>query len=111
MNKQERKAAVAAYKERKPAWGIYAVICTATGEVWVGSSNHVDTQQNGLWFGLRMGSSRHKDLQAAWKLHGEAAFRFEELDRISDDLSDLGRADDLKKRKAIWTTRLQASAV
>src|SRR5262249_18716115 len=35
MDREDRRAAIAAYKERKPAWGVYAVICTATGEVWV----------------------------------------------------------------------------
>jgi hypothetical protein len=46
MDRQDRKAAIRAYKERKPAWGVYAVICTATGEAWVGCSQRVDTQKN-----------------------------------------------------------------
>jgi hypothetical protein len=109
MDRQGRKAAVAAYKERKPAHGVYAVICTATGEAWVGCSRHVDTQQNGLWFTLRLGTSPHASLQAAWKEHGEREFRFEELDRLRDDVSEIGRADELKKRRALWRSRLQAS--
>jgi hypothetical protein len=32
----DRKAAVAAYKERKSACGIYALRCGPSGEVWVG---------------------------------------------------------------------------
>jgi hypothetical protein len=50
MDRAARKAAVAAYKQRKPAYGVFAVICTATGEAWVGQSRHLDAQQNGLWF-------------------------------------------------------------
>jgi hypothetical protein len=111
MDSQSRKAAVAAYKERKPAHGVYAVICTATGEAWVGCSRHVDTQQNGLWFTLRLGTSPHASLQAAWKEHGEREFRFEELDRLRDDFSEIGRADELRKRQALWRSRLQASAL
>jgi hypothetical protein len=53
MDRQQRKEAIAAYKERKPAWGVYVVICTATGEGWVGRSSHVDNHRNGLWFALR----------------------------------------------------------
>lgn len=111
MNQQSRKAAIAAYKERKPAWGVYAVICNATGEVWVGNSRHVDTQQNGLWFGLRLGTSPYAALQAAWKRHGEEEFRFEELERLREDFPEIARAGELKKRQDLWRARLQASAL
>ncbi len=111
VDQQTRKAAVAAYKQRKPAHGIYAVICTATGEAWVGCSRHVDTHQNGLWFALGLGTSPHASLQAAWKQHGEQEFRFEELDRLRDDFPELSRLDELKKRQGLWRARLQASAL
>lgn len=109
MDQSERKAAVAAYKERKPAYGVFAVICNATGEAWVGQSRHVDTQQNGLWFGLRLGSSPHRKLQAAWNAHGEPEFRFEELERLREDFPTISVGDELKRRQAIWADRLQAS--
>lgn len=108
MDAHARKAAIAAYKERKPANGVFAVICTATGQAWVGRSRHLDTQQNGLWFALRHGSSPHRALQAAWALHGADAFRFEELERLRDDFPALTRPDELKRRQSIWTARLQA---
>ena len=108
MDKQDRRAAVAAYKERKPAFGVYAVICNATGDAWVGTSRHVDTQQNGLWFTLRQGGCRHAALQAAWREHGEGEFRYEELERLRDDYPDIGRLDELKRRQALWRARLQA---
>jgi hypothetical protein len=109
MDRQSQKAAIAAYKERKPAFGVYAVICTATGQAWVGSSRHVDTQQSGLWFSLRLGSSPHASLQAAWKEHGEQAFRFEELERLREDFPEISRLPELKKRQAIWRSRLQGA--
>lgn len=109
MDGQTRKAAIAAYKERVTAWGVYAVQCTATGEAWVGCSRHIDTQQNGLWFALRMGSSTHASLQAAWKTHGEAEFRFEELDRLRPDFPELSRRDEVRRRAALWAARLSAS--
>ncbi len=111
MDHQARKAATLAYKERKTVAGVFAVICTATGEVWVGQSRHVDTQQNGLWFTLKQGGCRHRTLQDAWNAHGEAEFRFEALDRLPEDVSDIRRADELKTRAALWTARLQASAI
>lgn len=108
MDRQERKAAVAAYKERKPAYGVFAVICRATGDAWVGQSRHVDTQQNGLWFALKHGSSPHRSLQTAWSTHGAEAFRFEELERLRADFPTLSRSDELKRRQALWAARLHA---
>lgn len=111
MDRQARKAATAAYKERKPAYGVYAVICRASGEAWVGESRHVDTQQNGLWFTLRLGSCRHRDLQSAWSEHGEDEFRFEELERLREDYPEIGRLDELRRRSALWRARLQAGSL
>ncbi len=111
MDRLDRKAAIAAYKERKPAYGLFAVICTATGEAWVGCSRHVDTRQNGLWFALRQGTSPHASLQAAWRQHGEPDFRFEELERLREDFPEISRMDELKKRQALWRDRLQAAAL
>ncbi len=109
MDRESRRAVVAAYKERESASGVYAVLCTATGETWVGCSNHVDTRRNGLWFELRLGTSRHDCLQAAWREHGEGEFRFEELDRLRPDFPKLSRTDELHKRAALWRERLAAS--
>jgi hypothetical protein len=111
MDRVDRKAAIAAYKERKAVAGIFAVICSATGEAWVGQSKHLDTQQNSLWFQLRMGGHRCASLQSAWREHGEAEFRYEALDPIPEDVSALARGDELKKRAAIWTARLHATAL
>jgi hypothetical protein len=108
MDKSARKAAIAAYKERKPAYGVYAVICTATGQAWVGQSRHLDTQQNSLWFALRHGRNPYRSLQAAWDLHGQVEFKFEELERLRDDFSALTLPDELKRRQSLWTARLEA---
>ncbi|ADL00923.1 GIY-YIG nuclease family protein [Brevundimonas subvibrioides] len=108
MTRPDRKALIAAYKDRKTIAGVFAVICGATGEVWVGASRHIDTQQNGLWFSLRLGSGRTPSLQAAWAEHGEDAFRFEQLDRLPEDTSALARDTELKSRAALWTARLDA---
>ena len=111
MERQHRKAAIAAYKEHKPAYGVFAVICGATGEAWVGCSRHVDTQKNGIWYSLRHCASPFASLQAAWKEHGEEAFRFEELERLREDFPEIGRMDELKKRHALWRPRLGAVAL
>jgi hypothetical protein len=111
MDKAARRAASAAYKERPPAWGVYAVRCTATGGVWVGSSRHLDTQQNSLWFGLRMGGCLNKALQSAWAQEGEGAFTFVVLHRLPADTSELRRGDLLKQQSAAFREALGAAAV
>lgn len=108
MDKQDRKTAIAQYKERKAANGIYAVICTATGEAWVGISRNLEAQKNSLWFTLKSGSGPFQSLLTAWAQHGEREFRFEELDRLKDDFSLMLRSDELRKRQKLWLERLRA---
>ncbi len=62
----DRKAAIAAYKERKTIAGIYVVRCAASGEAWVGQAPNLETIQNRIWFSLRQGSHTCRSLQAAW---------------------------------------------
>jgi hypothetical protein len=107
MKTLDRKAAVAAYKERKTRIGAFAVRA-ADGQVWVGESTHVDTQKNGLWAGLRMGGSPFRTLQAAWKAQGANAFTYEVLEALPDDTSDLMRKSALKALADGWRERLGA---
>ena len=111
MQKADRKAAVAAYKERAPDWGVFAVRCTPTGQLWVGGSRQLDAQRNRIWFALRQGDRTRPDLQAAWTAHGEAAFTLETLESLSPDLSPMARADALKQRTAHWRAELGAGVV
>jgi hypothetical protein len=55
MNRSDRRAVVAAYKEVKKIAGVYAVRCAAAGEVWVGRSADLAAQRNNLDFQLRHG--------------------------------------------------------
>jgi hypothetical protein len=109
MTTIDKKAAVAAYKERKTPFGIYTVRCSATGQAWVGRSQHLDTQQNGLWFALRHRSGRNRDLQAAWDAHGEATFTFAEVERLADETLPYLRQAMLKERLAYWRAELGAA--
>lgn len=112
MEKSRRREIVQAYKERKPALGIFTVTCTATGEAWIGQSRALDTQQNGIWFSLRMGSHRNRDLQSAWAMHGQAAFVYTVVEQIeADDLNTLARDRVLKEREAFWRERLGARSL
>lgn len=111
MKGQERKAAIAAYNERKRAAGIYAVRCTVTGRRWVGAAPDLATIWNRLNFTLRMGSSMCRSLQAEWKAHGVDAFAFEVLETLDEEEIAYVRDRRLKARAEHWRAALHAEAV
>ena len=110
MGREQRKAALAAYKERKVVAGIYAVRCKATGQRWLGSAPNIATIQNRIWFGLRLGTSPHRDLQAAWQAHGPD-FVFEEVELLAEEDDPYFRDRMLKDRLAHWCEALGAPAM
>lgn len=111
MGPQERKAAIAAYKERKAVAGIYCVRCVATGARWVGAAPDLATIRNRLWFTLRQGCCHHRSLQAAWHRHGADDFHFEEIERMKEEPSDYLRSRILKARLEQWRAALPAEAI
>ena len=109
MDKPNRRDLIRDFKDTKPAAGIFAVRCAATGEVWVGGSPNVAAQENRLWFALRAGGHPKPDMQASWTAHGADAFGFEVLERIEDpDLTPAGLKDELKSRERRWLETLGA---
>lgn len=111
MKREDRKAATAAYKERKIPAGIYAVRCAAMDQCWIGGALDIGAIRNRLWFTLRQGSSPHRSLQDAWRRHGEHSFSFEQIEELDDDLTDYGRERVLKDRLAFWRAELKAEAI
>jgi hypothetical protein len=109
MNRDRKRALTAAYKERKPRPGVFAVRCVADGQTWVGASRELANRQNGIWFALRLGTSLNKGMQQAWRGHGEAAFTYEELQVIgAEDLSAWSLDQALKAAAADWREQLGA---
>ena len=112
MDQQARKAAVAAFKERKSEPGIYALTCRPSGQRWVGRATDLATIWNRLSVALRMASTPHRSLQAAAREHGAAAFDFEVVERIDEpDASAALVWAILKKRLDHWRDRLGATAI
>ena len=107
----DRKAAIAAYKERKTIAGIFVLRCAASGEAWVGQAPNLETIQNRIWFSLRQGSHTCRSLQAAWNAHGEAALTFAECERLEDEESAYVRKALLKERLLHWRTELKAETI
>ena len=111
MKSEDRKAAIAAYKKRKTAAGIFAVRCTASNQAWVGQTLSLDTIQNRIWFSLRVGSNSNRELQSAWTAHGGDNFTFEPLEQLKDEELAYVRDTLLKERAAHWRSTLNASSV
>ena len=108
LSNEEKKLAVQQYKERKPAIGIFAIRCTATGRVWVGAARNLDAAHNANWFTLRTGAHRERALQAEWTAQGEPAFTYEILEKLADDITALAIPDQLRERKQHWMSNLNA---
>jgi hypothetical protein len=112
MKREERKAAVAAYRERKSEPGIYALTCRPTGQRWVGRATDLTTIWNRLAVALRMASTPHRSLQAAALEHGGGAFAFEVMERIDEpDASPALVGAILKRRLEHWRDALGATAI
>ena len=107
----QKKAAIREYKNRKTPRGVFAVRCSATGQLWVGSSLNLDGARNGLWFQLNHGSHRNHALQSAWNGHGEPAFHFEVLEQLDDDVAEFAMRDLLKEKHRAWVAELNAQPV
>ncbi|PWC80964.1 hypothetical protein TSH100_28310 [Azospirillum sp. TSH100] len=110
LGKEDRKAAAAAYKERKSVAGVFAVRCASAGAVWAGGAPDLDKIQNRLWFQLKMGTCPHRSLQAAWNAHGAESLAFEVIERLEEELA-FARAAALKARVAHWAASLAAEAI
>lgn len=111
MQRIDRRAAIAAYKKRQSVAGIYAVRCSASGEVWVGQTLDLDKVWNRIGFTLRGGASPHRALQAAWKAHGAEAFSFEALERLEDEPLEFARQSQLNECTAVWRAKLGAAGI
>jgi hypothetical protein len=102
MDRSERKAAVSAYKERKPVAGVYAVRCAAPdlSTIWTRRA-----------FALRQGIETNKALQSAWNLQGADSFAFRIVEEIDLEQLPYGRERALKERVQHWREALGAAAI
>lgn len=111
MKSQDRRAAIAAYKEQKAPAGVFAIHCQGDGTIWVGTTSNLETIENRHWFTLRMGTHPNAGLQRAWTAQGEDAFSIEILEQLDDDVADIARPRILKERQAHWRATLAAQSL
>ena len=96
MNRQDRKEALAAYRETKPEAGIYAV--HAGGQTWVGAAPRLEAVENRLRFTLQQGGHPNNPFQSA----AGDGYRLEVLEVLDPETPALSRDRLLKERLAHW---------
>ncbi len=107
----DRKAAIAAYKERKTIAGVFVIRSKASAEQWVGQAPNLEKVQNRIWFTLRQGSHTCRSLQAAWTAHGPENLTFWECERLEDEETAYVRNALLTVRMLHWRAQLGAEAI
>ena len=107
----DRKAAIAAYRERKTFAGVFVIRCKASPQAWVGQTPNLEKIQNRIWFTLRQGSHTCRTLQVAWTAHGPDGLTFEECERLEAEETPYIRDALLKERALHWRSQLNAEAV
>lgn len=107
----DRKAAIAAYKDRKVEAGIFAIRCPTSGAQWLGQANDIATVKTRHWFSLGIGSHSNRALQAAWQARGASAMEFEVLELLPDEDDSVARSSQLRDALRRWRAELAAPAV
>jgi hypothetical protein len=70
------------FRPRTHGSGIYAITCTATGKIYVGSSVNMTKRYDDHCKALSSGNSRCRVLQKAWNQYGPTAFTFRVLEYV-----------------------------
>ena len=107
----DRKESVRAYKDRKIPRGVFVMHSIATERRWVDASPNLDAARNLLWFELKKGSHRNRDLQSAWNADGELSFEFEIVEELDPDILESTIRDELKSKRAEWVAKLGVPTV
>lgn len=103
-----RKELKRAYRKNPPAAGVYCILNTANGKMFIGSTRDLRGKLNGQRFQLEQGGHPNEALQADWNAFGAAAFTFETIDELKPAANET--AVDLKELsalEALWLDKLR----
>jgi hypothetical protein len=98
MDKDSKRAALAAYRLAKPPAGIYTIRFTGDDHVWAGAARDLTKIANRHRFELRIGKHRCTALQQAWRVFGEQAFCFQAFEVLDDDTPEISVDRILEER-------------
>ena len=106
MDKQARKALLAAYKEIKTVMGVICVTNTRSGKTYVAAYPNLKNKWLTLRAQLNGGTHANAALQQEWTAYGESAFTYDVLEEKTTDKVDDVRLE-MKRLDAKWKEALQ----
>lgn len=80
---------------RKSISGIYKIVNTINGRVYVGSASCLGGRRKAHEYRLKAGTHHSIKLQRAWNKYGESAFKFEVIELVSGE-------EELLRREQHW---------
>jgi hypothetical protein len=83
MDKQEKRRAVAQYKERLQQGGVYAIRCKESGKILLLGTTDIPGSRNRFEFAQSTGGCVHPKLRADWEQYGGRTFEFEIVETLT----------------------------
>ena len=108
MDKESKRAASAAYKERRLVGGVYSITNRQTGEKHPFSAQDLRGAENRFRFMAQTDGCTVLSLQKEWSAYGPEAFFFEVLERIEQGETQSAKEfrDDVKALEELWKEKL-----
>ena len=108
-----RKELKEQYKNMKPDMGIFIVKSNIEDKCYIEVTQDLKSTINSTKFKLELGFHPNKELQKAWKEHGEANFTIEILEKLKydEDESKNDYSEELNILKMLWEDRLTKSGM
>lgn len=88
-----------AYKEKTFPAGVFAIVNTLNGKMFMDVSFDIPSSENRHGFELKMGTHRNRELQADWKKNGACTFKFKVLASLEKEGDTEISRKDLKTLK------------
>lgn len=113
MDKNERKAAVAAYKQRKITGGVFRIANRETGRRLLMADLDLKGAENRFRFSQATGSCTYGKLSGDWARYGGTVFEFEALEEIEkkEEQSMEAFREELTLLLELWTEREDPAAL
>ena len=113
MDRARRRELTESYRQNPPEAGVYQLVNTRTGKVFLGSAVNLPSVRSKLEFSRRTGtvSALDRKLRADLTEYGASAFTFEVLE-VLDILPNATPAsirDDLVALEALWREKIDPS--
>ena len=107
MEKEERRAAAAAFKARRRVGGVYCIKNTGNGKLLLAGSTDLNGSENRFRFEQMTDSCFDSALASDWKQYGAKAFAFEVLETLeqNEDQEQAEFAEDIAVLLDFWLER------